>query len=52
MMIDKEELLKLLLEIFYDDVLKCDKERSEDYCKGHREGMLKIIEAVNKYNGL
>lgn len=49
MMIDKEELLRGLLELFYDYTLRCDKDGSEDYNKGYRDGMLKVIDAVNKY---
>jgi hypothetical protein len=49
MEIDKEEMLRVLLELFYDYALRCDKEGSEDYNKGYRDGMLKDIDAVNKY---
>jgi hypothetical protein len=49
MKVDKEKLLDLLLELFYEFILKECNEHPSEYSKGYREGMLKIIDAVNNY---
>lgn len=49
MKIDREELLVSLLQIFYEFAMECHEGDTEEYIKGYRCGMLKIIEAVNQY---
>lgn len=48
-MLDKQELMDYLLQIFYELALENNYENTNDYNLGFKKGMLKIIDSVNSY---